>query len=236
MSSSLIFSFALLLAVAAVIERPLRHFVHPDVRRDLTLADAVRPQDISAWLLANLWRPTRLVAFGIVFAPPLFCCVLFAFWEGADFGDLARWLVLAAIHLALSIPPCAATLLLLAKRACDRRRGLLGGAFIVAAAVGAVTPFIPWTALTLLAQLLELGVSPLAPGGPGFFVAAGMIALLVFAGMALGLAVQFWLAFGVYNAAERAFVRAYPWREDWGPTTSGLEDTYIPFTAEKPTC
>lgn len=203
-----------LLLTAHRVARGLGVAVHPDRRRDLTLAGCDKREDIAAWLSPLLWETRGPMLFFVGLAGMTVTTAGFAILENRQ-GTAGAAVVAAfaaAAHYAFSLPAANATLLVFASRACHDNRELSPWAFLAAGLFGAFSSLIGVFGV-LITVGLAIFVADLPGGEVGGnlpdFVEDGLLA--VFPCIAGGIQILTLVPFPI--RAYQGFIRAYPWAE-----------------------
>lgn len=210
---SLFLSLSSLAIFAWFTARSVRRHVHPDRRRDLTLANADRPQDLEAWLKKNVLEPDRRFSYTIALGFPAIFVAGLSFPSGWANGAVLV-LGVAWLHFAVSLPVCAATILAFGARACRMGRELQGQVFGIATIAGAASPFIAPVLIYVCFEILDSALPAIFPLGGGGVIRESIISFAWVAGVAIPLLLQVAASFMALPRAGKAFVRAYPWSEE----------------------
>ncbi len=177
----------------------VRQHTQPDCRRDMTLACADKPAELEAWFYAKVNIVTAPVKIGVgVVVPAMMLIVTFTPMDISLQGHALAILGLGWFHFAVSLPACAATILLFGAWACRNRRELPGGVFVVAALAGALSALAGPTLMYLLASSF------------GNIDSAFLLAILVIFIPAVAMLSVTVLPLVV---AQKLLAREYPWSE-----------------------
>lgn len=210
---SLFLSLSSLAIFAWFTARSVRRHVHPDRRRDLTLANADRPEDLEVWLKKNVVEPDRRLTYTIVLGFPGLFLAGVSIPSGWANGALLV-VGVAWFHFAVSLPVCAATILAFGARACRMGRELPGQVFGIATIAGAASPFIALFLIVVSYGVLTQIPYLNRPSSEFGTLHTMLLYIFEIGGIGIIFLLQIATLFKALPRAGKAFVRAYPWSEE----------------------